>query len=57
MADTTTDKLWTPSNVITITRICLVPLFVIVLITPWPNSVPDSTSSPKVRRACWPQLY
>lgn len=37
MADTTTDKLWTPSNVITITRICLVPLFVIVLITPWPT--------------------
>lgn len=30
------EKLWTPSNIITIARICLVPLFVIVLISPWP---------------------
>lgn len=36
MADSGTEKLWTPSNVITVVRICLVPLFVIVLITPWP---------------------
>lgn len=37
MAETSTDKLWTPSNIITVTRICLVPLFVVVLITPWPT--------------------
>ena len=32
-----TTKLWTISNVITLTRICLVPLFVIVLVCPWPE--------------------
>ncbi len=37
MAGGTTDKLWTPSNIITISRICLVPLFVLVLISPWPQ--------------------
>ena len=30
-------KLWTPSNVITITRILLVPLFVAALLAPWPE--------------------
>ncbi len=32
-----TDKLWTISNVITLVRICLVPVFVIALISPWPD--------------------
>ncbi len=27
---------WTPSNVVTIIRICLVPLFVVVILSPWP---------------------
>lgn len=30
-------KLWTPSNVITVVRICLVPVFVAALLTPWPE--------------------
>ena len=29
-----TDKLWTISNIITLVRICLVPVFVVALITP-----------------------
>ena len=37
MAGSASEKLWTPSNIITVARICLVPLFVIVLITPWPE--------------------
>ncbi len=32
-----TDKLWTISNIITLVRICLVPVFVVALITPWPT--------------------
>lgn len=32
-----TDKLWTISNVITLIRICLVPVFVVALISPWPE--------------------
>ncbi len=31
------DTLWTPSNIITIIRICLVPVFVVAIITPWPE--------------------
>lgn len=30
-------KVWTPSNVITITRILLVPVFVAALLAPWPD--------------------
>ena len=39
MSDNTgkTAKVWTPSNIITITRILLVPLFVAVLLAPWPE--------------------
>lgn len=33
----TTGKLWTPSNVITIIRILLVPVFVAALLAPWPE--------------------
>lgn len=37
-ADDTRDRgVWTPSNVITITRILLVPVFVAVLLAPWPE--------------------
>ena len=37
------EKLWTPANIITLIRICLVPLFLIVLICPWPEwmGLPD----------------
>ena len=30
-------KLWTPSNIITLVRICLVPVFVAALLAPWPE--------------------
>ncbi len=32
-----TDKLWTPANVVTLVRICLVPVFVVALLSPWPQ--------------------
>ena len=31
------NRIWTPSNIITIVRILLVPVFVAVLLTPWPE--------------------
>lgn len=38
-----TDKILTPANIVTMVRICLVPVFVIALISPWPEwlGVPD----------------
>ncbi len=30
-------RLWTPANIVTLIRICLVPVFVVVLISPWPE--------------------
>lgn len=30
-------KLWTPANIVTLIRICLVPVFVVVLVSPWPE--------------------
>lgn len=30
------EKLWTPANVVTLVRICCVPVFVVAIITPWP---------------------
>lgn len=37
MKPTPTDKLWTPANIVTLVRICLVPLFVVALLSPWPQ--------------------
>ena len=31
------ERVWTPSNVITLFRICLVPVFVVALLSPWPE--------------------
>lgn len=31
------DKILTPANVVTLIRICLVPVFVVVLVSPWPD--------------------
>ena len=31
------EKLWTPANIVTLVRICLVPVFVVVIISPWPE--------------------
>lgn len=30
-------RIWTPANVVTFLRICLVPLFVVALLSPWPE--------------------
>ena len=34
------ERLWTPANVVTLLRICGVPVFVIALISPWPLWLP-----------------
>lgn len=34
------EKLWTPANVVTLLRICLVPVFVVAIISPWPAYFP-----------------
>lgn len=31
------ERIWTPANIITLFRICLVPVFVIIFISPWPE--------------------
>lgn len=36
---TTPDKLWTPANIVTLIRICLVPVFVLAILSPWPEWV------------------
>lgn len=30
-------SIWTPANIVTLTRICLIPVFVIILLSPWPQ--------------------
>lgn len=37
VAPTPADKLWTPANIVTLVRICLVPVFVVALLSPWPQ--------------------
>lgn len=37
MSQTTKDSIWTPANVVTMVRICLVPVFVVALLSPWPE--------------------
>lgn len=36
---TAPDKLWTPANIVTLIRICLVPVFVLASLSPWPEWV------------------
>ena len=36
---TAPDKLWTPANIVTLIRICLVPVFVLAILSPWPERV------------------
>lgn len=31
------NRIWTPANVVTLVRICLVPVFVVALLSPWPE--------------------
>lgn len=37
----TKEKLWTPANIVTMIRICFVPVFVIAIISPWPAWIPQ----------------
>lgn len=37
--------LWTPANVVTLIRILLVPVFVVAIISPWPDYFPDWESA------------
>lgn len=30
-------RIWTPANVVTLLRICLIPIFVVALLSPWPE--------------------
>lgn len=36
---TAPDKLWMPANIVTLIRICLVPVFVLAILSPWPEWV------------------
>lgn len=36
---TAPEKLWTPANIVTLIRICLVPVFVLAILSPWPEWV------------------
>lgn len=36
---TAPEKLWTPANIVTLVRICLVPVFVLAIVSPWPEWV------------------
>lgn len=40
------NSIWTPANVITVTRILLVPLFVVALICPWAQWIPAWHEAP-----------
>ena len=33
----TKNRIWTPANIVTMARICLVPVFVVALLSPWPE--------------------
>ena len=34
-------KMWTPANIVTVIRILLIPVFVVVLLSPWPDWMPE----------------
>ncbi len=46
---TAPEKLWTPANIVTLIRICLVPVFVLAIVSPWPlwMGLPDITTEAK----------
>lgn len=41
ISTTPVEKLWTPANIVTLLRICGVPVFVIAIISPWPSWLPE----------------
>ena len=46
---TAPENLWTPANIVTLIRICLVPVFVLAIVSPWPEwmGLPDITMEAK----------
>ncbi len=34
------NRIWTPANIVTLVRICLVPVFVVAILSPWPDFFP-----------------
>ena len=36
-----TERIWTPANIVTLTRILLIPVFVAALLSPWPTWLPE----------------
>lgn len=41
ITSTKPEELWTPANIVTLVRICAIPVFVIALISPWPTWLPE----------------
>jgi nicotinamide-nucleotide amidase len=35
------DRIWTPANIVTLIRILLIPIFVVALLSPWPEWCPS----------------
>ena len=36
-----TERIWTPANIVTLIRILLIPIFVVVILSPWPEWFPN----------------
>ena len=55
MGNPSSEKLWTAANIVTMVRIVLVPVFVVVLLSPWPDWFPQipglATAQPWVAAA------
>lgn len=49
MLAATHEKLWTPANKVTLLRICLIPVFVIAIISPWPTWFPYWTDAEYIK--------
>ena len=43
------DRIWTPANIVTLLRICLVPVFVAAVISPWPAWFPQWSEAELVK--------
>ena len=41
MPDEQKEQLWTPANIVTLVRLCCVPVFVVALLSPWPSWLPE----------------
>lgn len=41
MANNSNEKLWTPANKVTLARILAIPVFIAVIVAPWPGYLPE----------------